>query len=87
MGERYATDRGIACRHFPAPWKEYGMAAGPIRNGWMADFAAQENGYLVAFWTGSKVKSGTYDMMCQAWRKGIEVIPVQIGDCGQNELF
>lgn len=87
LGERYAADRSIVCRHFPADWKRYGMAAGPIRNGWMADFASRERGYLVAFWTGSRVKSGTYDMMCQAQKKGIEVIPVQIGDISQNELF
>jgi len=87
LGERYAADRGIICRHFPAPWKEHKMAAGPIRNGWMADFAARERGYLIAFWTGSKVKSGTYDMMYQAWKAGLEVIPVQIGDAGQKDLF
>lgn len=87
LGERYAADRGIVCRHFQADWKRYGVSAGPIRNGWMADFASRERGYLVAFWTGSKVRSGTYDMMCQAWKSGLKVISVEIEDSGQKEMF
>jgi len=86
LGEVYARERGLVCRRFPAPWKTWGKRAGPVRNEWMANFASKEKGVLIAFWTGQKTHSGTYDMMQQANRYGLSVKWVNIGGF-QGNLF
>ena len=48
LGERYARQRGIPCKVFPALWEKYGKSAGVIRNGKMAAYAD----YGVAIWDG-----------------------------------
>ncbi len=67
MGERYARDRGYGLKVFPAEWKKWGRAAGPIRNGQMADYAD----VLIAFWDGQS--TGTRDMIRKAEEKGLRV--------------
>ena len=67
LGERYARERGYALKVFPADWKKWGRAAGPIRNGQMADYADA----LIAFWDGQS--SGTRDMIQKAEEKGLAV--------------
>ena len=69
LGERYARERGYALKVFPAEWKKWGRAAGPIRNGQMAGYADA----LIAIWDGRS--AGTRDMIRRAEEKGI---PVQI---------
>ena len=69
LGEQYARERGYALKVFPADWKQWGAAAGPIRNGQMAAYADA----LIAFWDGKS--AGTRDMIRKAEEKGI---PVQI---------
>ena len=32
LGERYAKEKDLALELYPAEWKKYGKAAGPIRN-------------------------------------------------------
>ena len=32
LGEKYAEEHGFPAKVFPADWKKYGRAAGPIRN-------------------------------------------------------
>lgn len=54
MGERYAQERGLAVRRFPADWNQYGKAAGYIRNCQMADNADA----LIAFWDGRSRGTG-----------------------------
>lgn len=66
LGERYARERGYALKVFPADWDKYGRAAGPIRNGQMADYADA----LIAFWDGKSV--GTRNMIRQAREKGLK---------------
>lgn len=39
LGERYAREHGLPVLRFPADWKRYGRAAGPIRNRLMAQQA------------------------------------------------
>lgn len=39
LGEKWAEAYGIKVVRFPAPWEEYGNAAGPIRNATMGDYA------------------------------------------------
>ena len=67
LGERYAREHGYALKVFPAEWKKWGRAAGPIRNGQMAGYADA----LIAFWDGQS--SGTRDMIRKAEEKGLRV--------------
>ena len=39
LGERYAQERGLQCRVFPADWEKYGKRAGYLRNEKMAEIA------------------------------------------------
>jgi len=57
LGERYARQRGLPCRVFPAQWTKYGKSAGPIRNAEMAKYAD----YGVAVWDGES--RGTANMI------------------------
>jgi hypothetical protein len=57
LGERYARQRGIPCKIFPAQWKKHGKSAGPLRNIEMADYAD----YGVSVWDG--VSRGTAHMI------------------------
>jgi len=49
LGERYALERGIPVRVFPARWARYGRQAGFFRNSAMALYADA----LVLVWQGS----------------------------------
>ena len=62
LGERYARENNLILSRKNADWNKYGRAAGPIRNEEMA----KEGTHLIAFWNGSKVRSGTYNMICIA---------------------
>jgi len=57
LGERYAKDRGLKIKEFPAEWNKYGKSAGYRRNEQMA----QNADALVAFWDG--VSRGTKHMI------------------------
>lgn len=39
FGEKWAKERGVAVKVFPADWGRYGKAAGPMRNEDMAIYA------------------------------------------------
>ena len=67
LGERYARERRYALKIFPAEWRKWGAAAGPIRNGQMAGYADA----LIAFWDGQS--AGTRDMIRKAEEKGLRV--------------
>lgn len=67
LGEQYAEEKGYEVKPFPADWKKYKLAAGPIRNGWMADYGDA----LIAFWDGQS--TGTANMIEQATEKGLLV--------------
>ena len=67
LGEQYARERGFALKVFPAEWKKWGAAAGPIRNAQMADYADA----LIAFWDGKS--AGTRDMIRKAEDRGLRV--------------
>lgn len=59
LGERWAAERNIPIRRFPANWEKYGKAAGPLRNGEMAAYGD----FLVAFW--HPLCRGTTNMISQ----------------------
>lgn len=71
LGERYAREHGYSVKRFPAKWSRYGRAAGPIRNREMAEYAAEEEGFLIAFWDG--MSPGTGSMVHEAERAGIRI--------------
>lgn len=73
LAEIYAKEWDIPLKVFPADWKKYGNAAGPIRNGQMAQYATSDGnpGILVAFWDGKS--RGTKNMIDTAFKYGLDV--------------
>lgn len=67
-----ATDMGYPVEVFEANWDEYGRAAGPIRNGQMA----QAGDALVAVWDGES--KGTKHMIDEALTRGLDVLVKQV---------
>jgi len=65
VGERYADLVGLPIKRFPADWKRYRNAAGPIRNQQMAEYADA----CIALPGGI----GTQDMLSKAVRHGLMV--------------
>ena len=65
FGEDVASVIHICVKRFPANWREYGKAAGPIRNQQMADYAD-----ACILFPGDK---GTSDMRKRAIEKGMPV--------------
>lgn len=63
LGERYAAERGYPVEVVEADWATHGTAAGPIRNGQMADTAT----HVVVFWDGQS--KGSWDMIRAANRR------------------
>lgn len=59
LAEKYAKEKGYEIREFYAEWDLYGLSAGPIRNGLMADYADAG----IGFWDGKS--SGTKNMIEQ----------------------
>ena len=70
LGSRYARERVLALREFPANWRAYGRAAGPIRNQQMLDYILQATPVLIAFWNGKS--RGTKNMIDTAKRAGVK---------------
>lgn len=73
LGERWARERGLAVRVFPADWERYGRSAGIRRNAVMAGVADG----VVAFWDGRS--RGTADMIRRARACGLRVRVVRFG--------
>lgn len=70
-GERWAALNNVAIKHFPADWKTHGFAAGPIRNGQMADYADA----LLLIWNGfSRGSANMKKTMAHLGKPIIEVI-------------
>jgi len=73
LGERWASERGVLIRYFPADWDTLGKRAGYVRNAQMADNADA----LVALWDGDS--RGTKHMIDLASAKGLEVMVFRAG--------
>ena len=67
LSERYAKERKVDVKVFPADWAKHNKAAGPIRNKQMADYGT----HLIAFWDGKS--RGTEDMIRQANKNKLPV--------------
>lgn len=85
LGIRYAMERNLSFRRFPAQWRQYGKAAGPMRNAQMLAHAKEGIPALVAFWDG---KSRGTDNMIQTARRGrvfVRVIPYETASVKKTE--
>lgn len=60
---------------FPADWKKYGRAAGPIRNKQMLDEGKPD--LVLAFHTDIENSKGTKNMIEQSTKRGIKVILIK----------
>lgn len=78
LGERYAEEHEVDCKVFPAEWKKYGRAAGPIRNSQMIDYAAESVMPVVVAFVSPKSK-GTMDTVNKARKKGFKVFIIPYG--------
>lgn len=69
LGERYAIENGYDIKKYPADWKKYGAAAGPIRNREMA----KEADMIICFWDG--LSKGTKSLIDYAikFEKNIKI--------------
>ncbi len=57
LGERFASENNYPVERYPADWKTFGKAAGPIRNRKMAEVGD----YIICFWDGQS--RGTKSMI------------------------
>lgn len=64
LGKKYAEERHINCREFPANWDLYGKSAGYRRNGEMANYAD----IAICFWDGQS--KGTKHMIDTMQKQG-----------------
>ena len=71
LAEEYARERELDLKIFPADWKRYGKAAGPIRNREMLEYAKESAALVFAFWDGKS--SGTKNMISMAKNDEIPV--------------
>jgi hypothetical protein len=69
-GEWAARFLGIPFQPFPAEWKKYGLAAGPIRNRQM--LVEGKPDLVMAFHDNLKNSKGTRDMLARADKASIE---------------
>jgi len=67
-----AEKRGLKVLAFPADWKKYGRAAGPIRNKQMLVEGMPDRVY--AFYSDKKASKGTANMVMQANRAKVPVV-------------
>ena len=68
MAERYAEEKGLKTEIFPADWKRYGKAAGPVRNKTMVDNCDR----VIAFWDNKS--RGTASLIKYAEKMGKEIV-------------
>ena len=71
LAVRAAKACGYPFREFPADWRKFGKAAGPIRNQRMLDEGKPD--LVLAFHENPDESKGTKDMIRRARRQGIPV--------------
>ena len=62
LGEKYAAEKGLAVKQFPADWDKHGKKAGYLRNKQLAEYAT----HCVCFWDG---KSNGTKIMIELCKK------------------
>ena len=79
QGEKWAEERGLPIQRFPADWKAFGKAAGPVRNREMADNADG----LIAVWDGAS--RGTKSMIDLGLARGLRLFLFRTDDHSTHE--
>lgn len=74
MCEQYAKEKGLLLELYPAEWKKYGKATGPIRNKQMVE----KTDVVIAF-VCERAK-GTKNLILQAEKLGKSVFVKEIGE-------
>ena len=74
MGDQYAKEKGLLLEVYPAEWKKYGKAAGPIRNKQMVEKAD-----IVIAFVCERAK-GTKNLIAQAKKLDKKVFVKEIGE-------
>ena len=70
LARKIALDIGLEVVEFPAAWKKYGKAAGPMRNIKMLNTQPH---LLIAFHSDLSQSKGTKHIVAEARKRGIEV--------------
>jgi len=76
IGAQFAISSCWRVKAYPANWKKYGKAAGPIRNQRMLEkemLGTGENRLVLAFHENIRSSKGTKDMILRALEHGIRV--------------
>ena len=71
LAERFCKLHNYPIKIFEADWVTHGKKAGYLRNKQMAEYAAEDNGMLIAFWDGES--KGTKMMVDLAMKNGLTV--------------
>lgn len=72
LTEQYARERGYSLLLFPAEWKRYGRAAGPMCNQAMVEKSDQ----VVAFWDGKSRGTKSLIQYAQKLQKPLVIIKI-----------
>lgn len=75
LGELYAKNHNLPCKVFPAQWKKFGKAAGPIRNSEMVKYASEAEMSVVVAFRSPRTK-GTNDTVKKATKQGFKVFVI-----------
>ena len=76
LGELYAEKHELKCTVFPAKWKKFGKAAGPIRNSEMIDYISDSENPIVIAFVGPNSK-GTMDTVKKGKKAGFTVFKIE----------
>ena len=80
LADKYGKEKGLEIMPFPADWKKYGRAAGPIRNKQM--LVEGKPDIVYAFYRDKAESKGTKNMVNQAIKAGIKVIEYESNNKG-----
>lgn len=85
MARQLAENRGLIVLKFPADWKRYGRAAGPVRNREMLTKGKPDR--VIAFHKDITRSKGTLDMMRVAHKSKIPVTLISAMGDDPNALW
>jgi hypothetical protein len=70
LGERYAINKELKLKRFPADWQKYGKKAGYLRNEEMAKYAS----HAIIFWDGKSKGTGYMIELCKKYNINYRII-------------
>lgn len=77
LAKKYATEKHLAYREFPADWVRYGKRAGYIRNRQMHDYLSkQEDRGVIAFWDGRSRGTAQSFSLAEEFQNPMKVVRV-----------